>query len=782
MQAINPPQMNDAGFVSSDSGLLIPRSYSNQSGTFIRDMQSVITMKGVNQGHTLPRDERTMMMRFMRKGSGLEDYFSEIIVDGTVANIGLSPVIAPIITAEVNRQVTEASTASVELTGRKSTVRRAREAISRFDDSPLGATDAIMQIVRNMRTYNRGQPIATVPITYDMGKWDSMGLQARPLKMSKGGGIDYFYLNVNWSQFGEPIPFLPSVFDLEPTGLKEFPYWYRATSGKTHHWVLLHHSQIIPLTPGKTSAHGIGTSSTWMCMKHIAEDVLDDDRRIELMVNALADGLLGIGPIYYSPSQVIKELKDTSRHAEIQGNTLAKGYTVLTSPTRPIQFSEYSLRKDSGIEWRERLEAKQDHIAHAFQVPLSAITTRGGVGYGSQADTVADVGSGGGVDALLNYITIALGSVYPRVRVAVKRKNDRAQRLNMNTLKTFSESVKNLNAIGEVISPAMTRAIIDREIIDLPSVDESIIHTTASNDEDASQENQVDDNANASSIQDNDLSMLFSVVKNMTPITPKGATDGIAEPLTDPEIVSTSEFDYYWEDEDYVGMLESPVYETESDVEEGNRGTWVWIAGAWLYLIASRNRRIDRDESIFIRDTMIGQRQPTIDALTDDLVSGVITLQTYSQSGWNTILENNTNNYRLGRGGRLAITDGDTAILKAMLDEDAQVWLEYMQRVANGRYSDKQIRNYSNNFINGSTPYYERANAESYGLPPLPQYPGDGQTQCSKGCKCHLDIMPLPGNGNFDVRWMLGIAEHCPDCIRLFREWGPLRIRNGIIL
>lgn len=796
MQALAPPAIHDGRFVASDSGLWIPRNYHNNQVTHLLagTNEGIINDRGFNSGVPLVRDEKTMIVRWFRKGSGVDDYFNDAIADGTVGNVGIAPIIAPVLTSVLQNQVMQAGTASIELTGRKSTVRKAREAISRFNDSPLGATDGIQQIVRNLRTYNRGAPIATVPVHYDMGKWEQYGMEAIPLKLEgtqTKQKKELFYLNVDWKKAGGPVPFLPSVFDLEPTGMTEFPYWYRATEGKDRKWVLLHRTQCIPLVPGKSKFYGIGTSSVWMCIKHIAEEVLEDDRRIELMVNALADGLLGIGPVYMSAEQLKNSLEQSAEDAERQGNILVKGYHILAGPEAP-EFNEFNLRKDSGIEFKDRKESIEDHVARAFQEPLSAVATRGGVGFGSQAGTVADQNASGGVEAILSMITVSLGTIFPRVQVTVKRKNDLAQRLNIQTLKTYSESFKNMNSTpaGVVISAEMARATIDREIIDLPSTVDGVIHTTSTNDEDASQENQVsnenqeaEDRQEPAEPRDENLARMFTIVRNFEPLVPDGADDPLPQVESNPDVVSTSEFDYYWDDEDYPGLLDSRVFEQEADVEDDTEGRWAWIAGAWVYLmLATRDRRVDRTESVSIRNTMVVQRQPVRHDLTEDLIAGRITIQTYARAGWNLFQEGNTNAYRLGRGGLRAMTGEDDLILNTMLDDERSTWTSFVQQIASGRYSEDEIRNYSRGFVNASTTFYERGNAESYGLPVLPQYPGDGQTRCHKGCQCYLSILSLPGNGNFDVRWLLGLAEHCPDCLRLAREWNPLRIRNGIIL
>lgn len=64
----------------------------------------------------------------------------------------------------------------------------------------------------------------------------------------------------------------------------------------------------------------------------------------------------------------------------------------------------------------------------------------------------------------------------------------------------------------------------------------------------------------------------------------------------------------------------------------------------------------------------------------------------------------------------------------------------------------------------------------------LPILPGDRRLSCKGFCRCHLEIVKLPGDTNYDVTWVLHPeAEHCPDCERLSQEWTPLTIRKGVI-
>jgi hypothetical protein len=66
-------------------------------------------------------------------------------------------------------------------------------------------------------------------------------------------------------------------------------------------------------------------------------------------------------------------------------------------------------------------------------------------------------------------------------------------------------------------------------------------------------------------------------------------------------------------------------------------------------------------------------------------------------------------------------------------------------------------------------------------LPQLPNYPGNGQTQCGFACKCWLEINKV-GEDAWDVFWHLTARESCPDCIYLAKAWSPLQIRGGVVL
>lgn len=143
--------------------------------------------------------------------------------------------------------------------------------------------------------------------------------------------------------------------------------------------------------------------------------------------------------------------------------------------------------------------------------------------------------------------------------------------------------------------------------------------------------------------------------------------------------------------------------------------------------------------------------------------------------------------YAAGAGGLDNLTAEDVRrIQQKIADQEAYLedWAGQLAvQAADGTEVSRQavVRRAMLYAGNGNSTYYEGAQA-AIGMPPLPQYPGDGQTECRTNCKCTLRITKLAGNGNFDVTWVLATAEHCVDCVRLAADWNPLQIRNGVIV
>lgn len=803
-----PPEIQNGKFVDTASGLIVPNSYRQYNSLVDFDgSYRSIPITGFNQGYPLERDADTMVIKWPAKGSIYDDIACDCIVDGNISNVGIAPTISPMISALVAKQQNQAVAATIELTGRKTPVRVAHDAISRFNDSPLGATSAMQRIVRNMRTHNRGQPIATIPIHFDMDVWEEHGLIPHEIEY-KGKPTKTYYLEVDWAKHGTPIPFLPDSKDLQPTGNDHWPYWYRAKQSNKRFWVLLHQTQIIVMTPGESARHGIGTSSVWMALGKLAEEILVMDERVEKKITKMAEGLIGIGPVFQNSDQIESALKQMRKDDKADGKVMARGYYLLTHPQKGVNFSVMAFRQHDGVEFKDRREEFEDTIAVCFDEPLTALVTRGGVGYGSQADTVAELSSEGGVMGILNRLGIALGLIYRKVQVRIVRPNDRAMRQKIDTFTKFGQGIQALHGDGQPkLHPAEVRAMIENYIFDIPEISEDIIGKTATHDDPEDKERSVGDapespepeptkqpnpDAEDADGEDDELSAMLRLcdwnewtLERLEPVIPEGSDEPLPEIAPNPQTVSTNEFDRYWsEDDDYPEMLEAEVVQTEEEIEDTGVSRWVWVAGVALlvYILRDGTRRVERAETVAMRNAMPDQRIPDTDRLAEMLANGTITLAEYNRLLKMRVEEAYTNQGRLGRGGDNAMTEEDYALLTAMLILEFAAIDDFTNRIGQGLYTQAQITNYSRNFIHGSVTAYERMNAHAHGLmTALPQYPGDCQTRCCKGCKCTLDIRQLTGNENFDVYWMLGRADHCADCLRQNARWNPLRIRNGII-
>jgi hypothetical protein len=79
-------------------------------------------------------------------------------------------------------------------------------------------------------------------------------------------------------------------------------------------------------------------------------------------------------------------------------------------------------------------------------------------------------------------------------------------------------------------------------------------------------------------------------------------------------------------------------------------------------------------------------------------------------------------------------------------------------------------------------PYWQGVGAK-VGLPALPNYPGDGGSECLGNCRCTIDVETLSEErGDYNVYWRLGAEKHCPTCPQRAKSWNPLKVRGGKIV
>lgn len=162
---------------------------------------------------------------------------------------------------------------------------------------------------------------------------------------------------------------------------------------------------------------------------------------------------------------------------------------------------------------------------------------------------------------------------------------------------------------------------------------------------------------------------------------------------------------------------------------------------------------------------------------SDKLISGLMETGKLDIQTWNLQMRELIKNtyraqYELAIGGRGNMTQADYGRLGGILAEQYRYLQGFTDDLASGKLSLSQAMYRARMYINSSTQAFERARAAGYGLD-LPQYPGDGSTQCLTNCKCEWNIQFDEDAFRFNCYWKLGYAEHCPDCLDAAQIYNP---------
>ena len=488
-----PTTPNPSDYIKGPNGLLIPPGYRNANsemaqrqseltGRSFREPYGRACSDGFAYGLRLDRDPDTLVIRWAPKGSGLDDLINQALADGEIGNVGISPIVFSQLNGLIKRRQNQALSTSIVVTGRSFPTNRASSAISRWNDSPLGAVDAVRKIIYQLDTYNRGAPIATVPLWLPVEQWEQEGLYLHPLANPSTDGHNQSsqshnqanqgqWLEVDWNVRKTAVPYLPSVFDLEPTGLPEWPYWFKKEIDGAEQWILLHQSQIVSLLNSRTGTAGIGTSAVYICLGFLGEHALAIDERYESMIDAPGEGIVTISGTVQGAQQI-----RTAIEGEGATKTAGHDWTLLASPNE-LKVGMYRWRQWDSVQFKDRQEHFEDILALAFDEPLSSVVIRGGIGYGTQAHDAGNNVAEGGVFAVLKALELVLGTIYPRVSISVTKTNDRARSLALDLLDRFATAVAKL-PIG-TLSIAEIRAYIDRDLLTIPSTNADIVQDDA---------------------------------------------------------------------------------------------------------------------------------------------------------------------------------------------------------------------------------------------------------------------------------------------------------------
>ena len=207
---------------------------------------------------------------------------------------------------------------------------------------------------------------------------------------------------------------------------------------------------------------------------------------------------------------------------------------------------------------------------------------------------------------------------------------------------------------------------------------------------------------------------------------------------------------------------------------------WIWddIKKFFVDLAGTIAQALGFGELVNLRDEFTDQVMGESDLLMNRLLSsGDINIQDWVTEMRGLIKNTYRAMYELAIGGRENMTQADYGRLGGMLQEQYRYLDRFAAELAEGKLTLPQALNRARMYIESATQAFERARAAGLGIT-LPQYPGDGSTQCRANCRCHWDIKDR--KEEWACYWRLGQAEHCPDCLQARDLYNPYIVSKGL--
>lgn len=182
-----------------------------------------------------------------------------------------------------------------------------------------------------------------------------------------------------------------------------------------------------------------------------------------------------------------------------------------------------------------------------------------------------------------------------------------------------------------------------------------------------------------------------------------------------------------------------------------------------------------------IRDQLIDARKARVTALSLDYAQSGKTpadLTKWAEGMRDEIRSVTIAQYLLARGGREAMTPSDWGRIGGLIANQYKYLNGFIERIDNGRYSDKQIALIARMYAASSVRAFELGKVNQQGIGDLPAMPGDGGTICLSNCRCRWRIVEK--RSVWECYWTLGSSEHCQDCTDRARLYSPLIIPKPI--
>ncbi len=387
-----------------------------------------------------------------RYATGSDDLLNRAIVRGHMANGGLTPVPATLVSTIVSKMQQTAATWIMNISGRASPVARAVEIVALADNSTIGPAVFIQNYVGAIYTDNRGAICSTLPIgEIEFDKWDQYGMNA--VKIETGKHKNRYVLEVDPERLRANLG-LWSVdgLDCSPTGYHEYPYWIRKQTKGEHGpvdvWVLIPKEvgfQILqPAGPKHDLYKGYGQSGTWRASPLVAEGLANTRMRLEAYGDTPPNGVLGIAGLDW-PTQFRESYQAFLEEQKSRGNLLTKEPFMFGTRSRDMKMEFVAwTNPPPGYTPQGWFDELTTTLAAAYHLNEAHIRLRYGDGV-SQAEIADALESETAVAFLRNMIEAGLNQVVPpRVMVRVIWKSDRSVVRQLESFSLLSLAISRL--------------------------------------------------------------------------------------------------------------------------------------------------------------------------------------------------------------------------------------------------------------------------------------------------------------------------------------------------
>lgn len=202
---------------------------------------------------------------------------------------------------------------------------------------------------------------------------------------------------------------------------------------------------------------------------------------------------------------------------------------------------------------------------------------------------------------------------------------------------------------------------------------------------------------------------------------------------------------------------------------------WQWSIKANRYRDTKTGRFVSQATIQTLRDSFIVGRMERMDQLAQQVAGGQRSIQEWVTAMRDEVRQTYASEYIFGRGGVNAMTQADWGRLGRMIRDQYAYLQDFAATVANGDYSEGQIRTRAHHYVGSAVQAFERAVGIARGWPDLPAYPGDGQTTCFGNCRCTWTLVRTDDGRGWNATWVTSDDEReCEDCISNGKRWAPL--------